>query len=145
MAAPSAQRPDGAMARFWPRSQPTRRHDCVHYCLPGVVDAWSTLFYNLVASERVQRAMPPPPTAASDPALRRFVLANATAWLHERGYAERFEACRGRLGPSSCEPRLQAQPWWAFDCWESRDRAKNLGKNHAERWTPWMPAESFDR
>lgn len=45
VAAPSAQRPDGAMARFWPNAG-ARKEDCVHYCLPGVIDAWSTLLYN---------------------------------------------------------------------------------------------------
>ena len=47
LAAPSAMRPDGAMARFWRGHGPEKiKEDCVHYCMPGVVDAWSTLVYN---------------------------------------------------------------------------------------------------
>ena len=45
LAAPSAMRPDGAMARFWP-SAGARKEDCVHYCMPGVVDTIATMVYN---------------------------------------------------------------------------------------------------
>lgn len=171
VAAPSALRPDGAMARFWPRIQPQRRRDCVHYCLPGVVDAWSTLFYNLLASPRLQRALratvapgegvlgtagssraPARSAAAStdrdDPPrelhTRRFLDANTSHWHNEMGFAERFEVCRGRLGPMRCSERLQTQPWWAFHCWDARDRAANKGADYDRQYVRWMPAESFD-
>jgi len=49
VAAASAQRPDGAMARFW-RDAGKVKEDCVHYCLPGAVDGISTLVYNWLRS-----------------------------------------------------------------------------------------------
>ena len=47
LAKPSAQRPDGAMARYWSDAGKVKE-DCVHYCMPGPVDAWSTLVYNWI-------------------------------------------------------------------------------------------------
>jgi hypothetical protein len=53
LAAPSAMRPDGAMARFWRGNGPEKvKEDCVHYCMPGVVDEFSTLILNWLASAR---------------------------------------------------------------------------------------------
>jgi hypothetical protein len=49
----SAMRPDGAMARFWRENWARTgkiKEDCVHYCLPGPVDAWSTLVYDWLLS-----------------------------------------------------------------------------------------------
>lgn len=125
------------------------------YCLPGVVDTWSALLYNLLASSRVQSAMGASPTtqrggmgqrATVTPPRRRFWTANATEWLRGKGYAERFESCsyspsRGLLG--SCESRLQQQPWWAFRCAESRNRRAIFGADYAEQYTPWQPPELF--
>jgi len=173
VALPSAMRPDGAMGRFWP-AHVRQRLDCVHYCLPGVVDTWSTLFVNLLASSRLQRALrasPPPPPVDANGALsvaprraprrrmasmrgRRFFDANETLWHTERGFAERFEGCRkGGLpaqvarkegGPVLCEAQLQLQPWWPFVCWDGAERRAQLASDHATKWVPWSPPESFD-
>jgi hypothetical protein len=155
VAAPSSHRPDGAMGGYWPRGDAKQR-DCVHYCLPGVVDTWSTLLYNLVASPRVQSALAADaaqPARAAGRAPRssgRFFVPNASEWLRVKGYAERFEACsynavrQGHSGRGACETRLQLQPWWAFQCIEPRDRRAVRGPDYAATWTPWMPAESFD-
>ena len=160
VAAPSALRPDGAMGRFWPAggliNGKSKQLDCVHYCLPGVVDTWPTLLYNLLTSQRLKSALESAAvgTGASD--VRdgtkgsrhrpRFLSSNATDWLHVKGYAERFEGCmpgRGRLG--SCEEhRMQSLPWWPFRCVASRDRAARLGPRWSEQYKPWMPPESFD-
>ena len=156
VAAPSAMRPDGAMGRFWPAGD-RRQLDCVHYCLPGVVDTWSTLLYNLLGSPRLQRALRATASAsaadsdagahrrAARTSRRRFLDANATLWHTERGYAERFEACKGggARGGGACEPSLQLQPWWPFYCWEGRDRPAKLGADFNQKYQPWQPAEMF--
>ena len=80
-----------------------------------------------------------------------FFAANASEWLRTKGYSERYEACTdrqpatgARVAKGACESRLQQQPWWAFKCVEPRDRRALRGDGWAERWPPWMPAESFD-
>ena len=162
VAAPSALRPDGAMGGHWPAHDSRgRQRDCVHYCLPGVVDTWVALLYNLLGSRRLRAAMPAAAAANGEAAAAprsttraarstRFLSANATEWLRLKGYSERFESCTGglhsggRLGKGACESRLQLQPWWAFRCIEARDRKAVRGPDWAKVWTPWMPAESFD-
>lgn len=57
IAAPSAMRPDAAMARFWGDAGKVKE-DCLHYCMPGPVDTWSTLIYNWLASSVVASAVP---------------------------------------------------------------------------------------
>jgi len=52
IAAPSAMRPDAAMARFWGDAGKVKE-DCLHYCMPGPVDTWSTLIYNWLASSAI--------------------------------------------------------------------------------------------
>ena len=52
IAAPSAMRPDAAMASFWADAGKVKE-DCLHYCMPGPVDTWSTLIYNWLASSAV--------------------------------------------------------------------------------------------
>lgn len=146
---------------------PRARCSCVHYCLPGVVDTWTSFFENLLASPRLRAAM-----GADEKRLgagaganigvgrvagrqSRFFAANASEWLRVKGYAERLEACvtsthmsrstrPGHLGKASCESRLQLQPWWAFRCIEQRDRRVVRAPDFGTTWTPWMPAESFD-
>lgn len=146
VSAPSALRPDGAMGGYWPDGT-VKQLDCVHYCLPGVVDTWSVLLYNLLATRRLRRALDEGDGRAGE-LLRgqpRFLAANASDWLRVKGYAERFEAClpgRGRLG--ACEFQLQRQPWWAFRCIETRDRAVARGPRYAGEYVPWAPPESFD-
>lgn len=127
---------------------------CVHYCLPGVVDTWVTLLYNLLASARLQRALRP--TVTLDGALpkrtarslssrassRRFLDTNSSVWLHERGYSERFETCKANArGPAACETSMQRRPWWAFYCHEPKDRP---GGDYEKNYHPWQPPESFD-
>ena len=150
VAAPSALRPDGAMGGFWPAGDAKQR-DCVHYCLPGVVDTWATLTYNLLASGRLRAAMATNGEERRGAKASRFFAANASEWLRVKGYAERLEACAGGYSAASarppkggCETRLQQQPWWAFRCIESRDRRARRGEAWATAWTPWMPPESFD-
>ena len=50
----SLQRPDGAMAAHGPKLwRPMAQQDCLHYCLPGVPDVYSTLLLNhLSTTER---------------------------------------------------------------------------------------------
>ena len=78
VAAPSALRPDGAMGGYWPStltpSGQNKQLDCVHYCLPGVVDTWNALLYNLLTSPRLRRALdgsPPPAERAAGEQLAR--------------------------------------------------------------------------
>ena len=145
VAAPSALRPDGAMGGYWPKGDAKQR-DCVHYCLPGVVDTWSTLLYNLLVTSRLRAAMVMDERHAKRP--RSFFAANASDWLHIKGYAERLEACTGSAGAraakGACETRLQQQPWWAFRCVEPRDRRAVRGDAWENMWTPYMPPEAFD-
>ena len=177
VARPSAMRPDGAMGRYWPATS-QRRLDCVHYCLPGVVDTWATLLVNLLGSSRLQHALgvaeasaanvsaaepPSVPTADAPLCPRRFLEANLSAWLRERGFAERLEGCARRdrpraaprAGPRAatirsvceaplCEPLLRTQHWWPFHCWAGRERTIHKGADHQTRYQPWMPPESFD-
>ena len=164
VATPSALRPDGAMGGYWPAGS-TRQNDCVHYCLPGVVDTWSTIIYNLLRSSRLQRALAAAavspaggsplfgrggPRSRVQHAGKRFLDANSTLWHREKGFSEHFEYCRGRLGNRAgfgigvCEPLLQHHSWWPFYCWESKDRAAKLGVDYARKYTPWQPPESFD-
>ena len=153
VAAPSALRPDGAMGGYWPKGD-NKQRDCVHYCLPGVVDTWVTLLYNLIASPRMQAALQSTTSSSSSSkkALsRNFLTPNASEWLKVKGYSEKLEACThgekfrgGEKAKRSCETLLQLQPWWAFKCVEPRERKAVLGADFASRWAPWMPAESFD-
>jgi uncharacterized membrane protein YgcG len=184
VAAPSALRADGAMGGYWPAGD-ARQRDCVHYCLPGVVDMWPTLLYNLLTSTRLRKALDEhrrgPAAGAtgvtgqqqqrassasggggggassgggssgggstSDAAVARgrprFLNTNVSEWLHQKGFAERFEAC-GRTRRGMCEYNLQRQPWWAFRCVEPRERALVRGPRYNVEYVPWMPAESFD-
>ena len=125
IALPSTQRPDGAMARFWPKKCKSKvewcKEDCVHYCLPGPVDAWSMLLYNLL----LHKPLPPAPAegarpaaplevrsrgpaknkrqraggqlvgqhAAGGDAARRFFAINASLWLSTRGASQTLERC----------------------------------------------------
>ena len=166
VAGPSALRPDGAMGGYWPkgnvRANPrgNSQLDCVHYCLPGVVDTWNVLLYNMLASPRLQRALGGGGSGSAVPragaavtarassqrtAGRRFFAANSSEWLREKGYAERFERCTfGGHGVQRCEARMQQQPWWPFTCIEPRDRAALRGPRYSELYVPWHPPESFD-
>ena len=152
---PSALRPDGAMGGYWlkgnPRLNPkgNSQLDCVHYCLPGVVDTWNVLLYNLLSAPRLQRALAQTPAggraAGQRGSGRRFFAANASEWLREKGYAERFEKCTfGGHGAQRCEARMQQLPWWAFTCIEPRERGLVRGPRYSEHYHPWQPAESFD-
>ncbi|KAL1529190.1 hypothetical protein AB1Y20_000149 [Prymnesium parvum] len=108
VALPSAMRPDGAMARFWPPSSYKSacnehgncalKDDCVHYCLPGPVDAWSTMIYNKL------RALSDTPLAkrqtASDGGHQRGTIPSGPGryfaqslerWLGARGAALQLE------------------------------------------------------
>ena len=154
-AAPAARRPAGAVGRVLPPGShgngKSKQLDCVHYCLPGVVDTWPTLLYNLLTSRHLKAALGAVDADGKDGGARgshprmRFLSANASEWLRVKGYAERFEGCmpsRGRLG--ACEHRMQSLPWWPFRCIESRDRAARKGAQWSEHYKPWMPPESFD-
>ena len=125
----------------------------MHYCLPGVVDTWSTLLYNLLTSQRLRKALEPVEVATrlgggraspkSNARGSRFFSTNSSEWLLMKGYAERFEKCTvGGHGGGRCEMRMQQQPWWAFHCIEPRERGVLRGKAYSDAYTPW-PVDWF--
>ena len=145
------------MGGYWPAGD-SRQRDCVHYCLPGVVDTWSSLLYNLLSSRRLRAAID---AAVDEPAANkqqtasrrrtsRFFAANVSEWLGKKGYAEALEQCTSgasgtaRASKGTCETRLQQRQWWAFRCIENRERKSVRGPTWATDYMPWMPAESFD-
>ena len=131
VAKPTAMRPDGAMARFWP-SAGARKEDCVHYCLPGVVDTISTLVYNWIIG--VMPIKPPGggPATNTTTTIGGYVKANGRVanvsnkffsismerWLGERGASVHLEKCGKACLPGLSVPvtRLSRQWWWAFNC-----------------------------
>lgn len=87
------------MARFSPKAR-----DCLHSCMPGPVDTWVRLVYNLLLSQGGRWADAPS-------AGRRFFAADRQAWLERRGTAERLER---ELPCAACEAKLRHLPWWPF-------------------------------
>jgi len=88
----------------------------VHYCLPGPVDAWSMLLYNLLLHSRLplgpaEGVRPAVPlelksrgplknkrrveqlVGTSHTTTRRFFAINATLWLSTRGASKGLERC----------------------------------------------------
>ncbi|KAJ8428516.1 hypothetical protein Cgig2_009203 [Carnegiea gigantea] len=55
MTQPMLLRPDGHPSRYghWPNENVTLYNDCVHWCLPGPIDAWSDFLLEMLRTEGV--------------------------------------------------------------------------------------------
>ena len=110
--------------------------DCMHYCLPGVVDTFSQLLYNLFERRAANFS-----TAASrgEPIRRFFSTAN---WLTERGAARRLETCN-----RTCHNTLFASvaPYSSYSWWPWG--ARNNCSLHLERrkWINFLQTIPFDQ
>lgn len=78
----SLMRPDGQMARFSPKN------DCLHSCLPGPVDTWIQLAFNLWQAMRDRLRGARPPTHGA-----RIFVPNSQNWTRRRGIAYTLEFC----------------------------------------------------
>ena len=105
VAAPSAQRPDAAMARFQPNAG-AMDEDCLHFCLPGPVDTWSQLLFNLWSLPALQQRIA---NGGAEPGSGRWFAVNATKWVGERASAHHMEGCR-RSG--TCIDAVVSREWW---------------------------------
>ena len=98
----SLMRPDGQMARFSPKN------DCLHSCLPGPVDTWIQLGFNLWEGLRDRLRDMAPPTHGA-----RFFASDNQTWIRRRGLAYGFEFCNASA---------------TQECWSLAKRAKGLHK-----------------
>jgi len=123
VAAISAQRPDAAMARFWPKAG-SLDEDCLHYCMPGPIDTWTRLLHGHWLRLAVELGMP---ASAVDGVSRSgsgggwhemrpraFFASNMTRWLGERNAANSIERCgpRASLPGLACIDSIVSRHWW---------------------------------
>ena len=107
----SAHRPDAAMAHVSDKIG-AADEDCLHSCMPGPVDTWSRLLYNLMRSWRDAAdagAAAEPPAARGG---RGFFSMPRDTWLGSRGASTALEQCHGRRGPGACVEASVAKMWW---------------------------------
>ena len=140
----SMQRPDDTMARWcrlsgrdcYQRAGQSRREagfrivpdadyleeDCLHSCLPGPVDEYVRLLYNLLRNRNFAARSPSTSNASafrtSQFRDRRFFAKNLSSWLYTEG-AERLESCADVNDPrcaflSSEQGLAHCAPWSAF-------------------------------
>ena len=76
-----------------PQARYTGNEDCLHSCLPGPVDQWSRLLFNLVDVMTLRSL---PPDSQAEVPLKHvnatgFFHADEDAWLHTRGMQTHLE------------------------------------------------------
>ena len=117
----SLTRGDDALVRG--RNEPPDKYvgyaqaDCMHYCLPGVVDTFSMLLYNLLQRRSSRSssngngggglAPQPPPL----PPKGRYFAPNVD-WLHERGASRRLESCNRTCHKAFTSIAPYSSYWW---------------------------------
>ena len=101
----SVRSPDAAMARFQPNAG-AMDEDCLHFCLPGPVDTWSQLLFNLWSRPALQQRIA---NGGAEPGSGRWFAVNATKWVGERASAHHMEGCR-RSG--TCIDAVVSREWW---------------------------------
>lgn len=102
----SMTRGDGAMGRY-----SSVRHDCVHYCMPGVVDTLSHHLFNLLDANVVEEEQDG--EGAVDVSTRRFFHMGAN-WLKIRGIAAALERRGDACSKGKCAlNRLEDEWWWS--------------------------------
>jgi hypothetical protein len=120
--------------------------DCMHYCLPGVVDTFSQLLYNLLeprAAASTTVATPAPRANANASrevqtrVHRRLRFFKLDGWLTERGASKVLEQCSGMCVDKAGE--LTHTRWWLYDAncsIEQKSLRKRMERLHSIRWDP---------
>ena len=107
----SFMRADDSLARGRNDRPSTRsgysKADCMHYCLPGVVDTFSQLLYNALGSHVL------PHSYLGAPAKGRFF--QTQGWLTERGAARGLEQCDKPCSLAFKDlSKLEETAWWPY-------------------------------
>ena len=108
----SIRRPDGMMAHY------ISTYDCLHSCLPGVTDTWSTLLFNLVSSTS-SRLLTNGRSGGKSPS-KVFDL-SLEDWLASGAARSRLEMCT-KAECAVATPLLTNQDWWPFRNFVNRRR-----------------------
>ena len=132
----SSMRADDTLGHYWPAHRAGGATDCVHYCLPGVVDTFSRLLFHILFRTARQGRGAPTSVLSSSGHHRKLRFFNHTGWLTTRGASRHLEGCDSLCARMfGSDDSLAAQWWWPYknsNC-TLHSRANSVSKDEASQ------------